>query len=529
MFKKKSRMITGAVVFVLSTGLLLGCGSKETAGTEEKQPVAEMETEEAGVKAGEENRVKTGDEKYKIVCTTFPQYDWVMQVLGERKDAFDVTLLLDDGIDLHSYQPTAEDIAKIAACDCFIYVGGESDGWVEDALKEATNTDMQVINLLDALGERVKEEEIVEGMEHNHEHEHAHEEFTEADIKDRSLDEFEGEWKSLYPLLANGELDAYCEHKAKEDEDETTTAETYLEKYTNAWNCGVTNINVEADEIAFVFDNGKSVSGQYTYAGYEVKKTESGSLNVRYQFELKEGDAPKYVQFNDHGYEPGEVAHFHIYFGDESFEALAEVETNPYFVKAELTNEEVLEGLMGHEHEHENDEHVWLSLTNAQILCGGIADRLAIIDPENEEVYKANAAAYIDELDALDTQYKEVVEKADAKAVVFGDRFPFRYLMDDYDLEYYAAFAGCSAETEASFETVVFLAEKVDELGLDSVCVIEGSDQKIAETIVQNTKEKNQKILVLDSLQSVTREDMENGVTYLSTMQDNLEVLKEAL
>lgn len=357
MFKKKSRMITGAAVFVLSTGLLVSCGQKETAGTEAKQSVAEMVTEEVGVKALEENRVKTGDEKYKIVCTTFPQYDWVMQVLGERKDVFDVTLLLDDGVDLHSYQPTAEDIAKIVACDCFIYVGGESDEWVEDALKEATNTNMQVINLLDALGERVKEEEIVEGMEHNHEHEH-----------------------------------------------------------------------------------------------------------------------------------------------DE------------------------------HEHdEHENDEHVWLSLTNAQILCGGIADRFAIIDPENEEVYKANAAEYIDELAGLDTQYKEVVEKSEAKAVVFGDRFPFRYLMDDYDLEYYAAFAGCSAETEASFETVVFLAEKVDELGLDSVFVIEDSNQELAETIVQNTKEKSQKIFVLDSLQSVTREDMENGVTYLSIMQDNLEVLKEAL
>ena len=113
--------------------------------------------------------------------------------------------------------------------------------------------------------------------------------------------------------------------------------------------------------------------------------------------------------------------------------------------------------------------------------------------------------------------------------MVFGDRFPFRYLMDDYDLEYYAAFAGCSAETEASFETVVFLAEKVDELGLDSVFVIEDSNQELAETIVQNTKEKSQKIFVLDSLQSVTREDMENGVTYLSIMQDNLEVLKEAL
>ena len=113
--------------------------------------------------------------------------------------------------------------------------------------------------------------------------------------------------------------------------------------------------------------------------------------------------------------------------------------------------------------------------------------------------------------------------------MLFGDRFPFRYLVDDYGLSYYAAFAGCSAETEASFETISFLAGKVDELRLPCVLTIDGAQHKIAETIVQNTAEKNQSILTLDSMQSTTSTDVANGTTYLSVMESNLDVLKQAL
>ena len=107
----------------------------------------------------------TGEDALQIVATIFPEYDWVQNILGDDPAHAEVTLLLDNGVDLHSYQPTAEDILKISACDLFIYVGGESDSWVEDALQEAANKDMVVINLLDALGDQAKEEELVEGME----------------------------------------------------------------------------------------------------------------------------------------------------------------------------------------------------------------------------------------------------------------------------------------------------------------------------------------------------------------------------
>ncbi len=115
------------------------------------------------------------------------------------------------------------------------------------------------------------------------------------------------------------------------------------------------------------------------------------------------------------------------------------------------------------------------------------------------------------------------------KTLLFGDRFPFRYLTDDYGIEYFAAFVGCSAETEASFETVTFLSEKVDELGLSHIMVIESSDKRIAETIRDNTASKDQTILTLDSMQSAGARETENGATYIGIMEDNLNILKEAL
>ena len=163
------------------------------------------------------------------------------------------------------------------------------------------------------------------------------------------------------------------------------------------------------------------------------------------------------------------------------------------------------------------------------MLVNEIAAKLQIIDPENKDVYTANSAAYIQKITELDAKYVEVVKNSSKKTILFGDRFPFRYLADDYGLKYYAAFVGCSAETEASFETVAFLAGKTDELGLSRVCTIENSDRKIADTVIQNTKNKDQKIAVLNSMQSVTANDIESGVTYLSIMEENLKVLEEVL
>jgi len=360
---------------------------------------------------GKQNHTNKTD-KLSIVTTIFPEYDWVRAVLGDKADNAEVTMLLDNGIDLHSYQPTADDIVKISDCDLFLYVGGESDGWVDDALKNATNKNMKVINLLDVLGDSVKTEEVVEGMqetEHDHDHDHSKEvsTFEDDEVQDRSL----SDWAGDFPADMTGE--EICEHMEGHDHDED----------------------------------------------------------------------------KDHEHEEGEE----------------------------------------HEHEEEKDEHVWLSLKNAEVFVNAISKSLQELDPDNRDTYAANAAAYIEKLSALDGEYQAAVDAATYKTVVFGDRFPFRYLVDDYGLRYYAAFVGCSAETEASFETVSFLAKKVDELKLPCVLTIEGAQHKIAETIVRNTAEKNQKVLTMDSLQSTSSKDVANGTTYLSVMEKNLSVLKEAL
>ena len=309
------------------------------------------------------NRNNNG--KMKIITTIFPEYDWVMNVLGDKKDNFDVSMLLDSGVDLHSYEPTIKDTVAITNCDLFVYVGGESDKWVDDVLKQAKNKNMAVINLMETLGDKAKEEELIEGMQ---------------------------------------------------------------------------------------------------------------------------GDD------HDHDHEDGE----------------------------------------DHDHDHEDeekeyDEHVWLSLNNSQLFISKICDSLSNIDKVNANYYKSNADAYINNLKALDAEYKDAVSKGNKDTLLFADRFPFRYLVDDYSLKYYAAFIGCSAETEASFETITFLANKVDELGLNYILKIESSDGKIANTVKNATQNKNQTILTMDSIQSATTKEYADGRNYLSIMQSNLEVLKQAL
>lgn len=188
-------------------------------------------------------------------------------------------------------------------------------------------------------------------------------------------------------------------------------------------------------------------------------------------------------------------------------------------------DEETVEGMEEHEHE----EHVWLSLRNAAVLVKAISERLCTIDSKNAQTYLSNASAYINKLQALDSLYAETVKNSKSDTIIVADRFPFLYLVKDYNINYYAAFSGCSAETEASFNTIIFLSEKAESLGIDSILILEKSDDKLARTVIANTSDTNMKILVLNSLQSVNETDIRNNLTYLKVMEQNLEVIKEAL
>ena len=505
------KMIPLFLVLTMVVGLLAGCGKKNAAETGESD-----------------------SNKLSVVTTIFPEYDWVKEILGDKAESTDLTMLLDNGVDLHSYQPTADDIVKISDCDLFVYVGGESDKWVDDALKEATNKDMKVIDLLEVLGDSVKTEETVEGMqetEHAHDHSKEVSTFEDHEVQDRSLSDWAGSWQSAYPFALDGTLDDAFAAMAEEGE---MTADEYKTYYQKGYKTNITNIDIEGDHIAFTYEDGKKVGSDYKYIGYYIQNWSTGTKAAMYRFEAvdRTSGAPICIEFNDHMIESAAPEHFHIRMSNESFDAIVDPEKSwPTFFPADMTGEDLCEHMEGHGHDHgeEKDEHVWLSLKNAKTLVGAIADALQELDPDNKDTYAANTSAYIEKLSALDGAYQSAVDGAARKTVLFGDRFPFRYLVDDYGLSYYAAFAGCSAESEASFETVSFLAKKVDELKLPCVLTIEGKNHKIAETIVENTAEKNQKILTMDSMQSTTSEDVANGTTYLSVMEQNLSMLKEAL
>ena len=329
--------------------------------------VATILTSACSKKVAVENVSESNDaKKISIVTTIYPEYDWIKNIIKGKEDRFDLRILMTSGVDLHNFQPSAKDILNIGSSDLFIYVGGESDKWVDGAIRQATNKNLKAINLMELLKDKVKIEELKEGME---EDEHHHDE----------------------------------EHEEGEEHEEE------------------------------------------------------------------------------------------------------------------------------HEEEIEYDEHVWLSLENAMIICKDIYQEIVTLDSENASFYEQNTTEYITELKNLNEEYKDVVNNSKRKILLFADRFPFRYMVDDYGLDYYAAFKGCAAETEASFETIKFLADKLGEENLPYVMKIERSDEKIAKAVIDNSNKKDAVIETMYSIQAVSNDDIKSGETYLTYMRKNLEVLKKVL
>lgn len=313
-----------------------------------------------------------------ILCTTFAAYDWVREILGDT-DTFTCRMLVDNGVDLHSYQPSAQDIMKIANCRMLVYVGGESDTWVSDALVESGNENIVAISLLDLVGNRALNEVELEGVEEHHHHDH-------------------------------------------DDEDHDHEAEP-------------------ADHA--------------------------------------EGEAD-----NTDGQNAAEDDHY--------------------------------------------DEHVWLSLKNAIVCTETLADAITELDSDNAKQYVTNAKTYTGKLEALDDDYQTMRDAATQTTILVGDRFPFLYLAEDYDIHYFAAYSGCSADVEASVHTVTYLAEKLQEYKLQAIYVVDNGTDSLANTIAESA-EMQSKILHLSSMQSVTKDDIEKGCTYLSYMEENLQMLKQGL
>lgn len=281
------------------------------------------------------------DKKFSIVTTNFPAYDFVRAVAG---DQVQIKMLLKPGVDMHSYEPSPEDIIDIENCSLFIYTGGESDEWVEDILENTHN--INTFRMMDAV--KPVKEEIVEGME-------------------------------------------------SEEEDK----------------------------------------------------------------------------------------------------------------------EEV-----------EYDEHVWTSLRNAQLIIDAIRNKLSEIYPDERVSFAQNSANYKTRLADLDQKFQSIVDNSSRRTLVFGDRFPLRYFVDDYNLEYFAAFPGCSEQNEASSKTISYLVNKIKTEEIPVVLKIELTSDDIAQTIANET---GAKVLVFSAAHNISAEDFKSGRTYVDIMEANLVVLEEAL
>lgn len=288
-------------------------------------------------------------DRLQIVAAVFPAYDFARAAAG---DLADVTLLLPPGAESHSYEPTPADILRVQRCDLFIYLGGESDAWV-DTILSAIEPRGEVLRMIDCVD--LLEEETVEGMQGGHEHEH------------------------------------------EEDHDHL-----------------------------------------------------------------------------------GEVV-----------------------------------GM---------DEHVWTDPENAAAVTRKIGERLAALDPGNGGAYAAGAEGYALELEALDRDFAAFFDGREDRTIVFGDRFPLLYFAEAYDLDYYAAFPGCGAQTEPSAATVAFLTRKVREEALPTVWYIEFSNHLVADSIAEAAGVRTAQF---QTCHNVSRADLEAGATYLSLMRANLETLRE--
>lgn len=299
------------------------------------------------------------DGKIHIVCTIFPQYDWMCNIIGES-DGVELTLLISNGNDMHSYEPSAADIMKIADCDMIVYLGEGIDGWVSEAIERSGREDLKKVALAECEGVTLRN---ISSASHTHDHDHDHH------------DDHDG---------------------------------------------------------------------------------------------------------HDHG-------------------AL--------------------------------DEHLWLSLKNATVLTAALCDAICELDPENAQSYRDNAARYISELTDLHFDLDTAVARADEskRFMLFCDRFPFVYLLEELGIDYSAAFEGCSADVDADFGTVLRLIEEAEAHGVDYLAVTESSDGELARTVANAIKDREVGLITFDSMQAVSKKKIEGGYSYLSIMRENLRVLSVAL
>ncbi len=485
--------------------VLTGCGESvnkgEEQGGKQESPSAEKQSddvENTETETGIPISDPEGTSRLQVVTTIFPQYDFARQIAGDRAD---VTMLLKPGEEVHSYEPTPQDIKTIQNSDLFIYVGGENDVWVENILDSVNENreGPQTVRLLDLV--ETYAEQHLEGMMEEKGHDHAHEEGDSEEEHDHA--------------------------HAEEDSGE-----------------GYEHDHVEEDS-----GEGHDHETETEHAHEEEASAETEDVHA--QDHIEEG--------HDH---ETETEHAHE---EEASAETEDVHDHEEEVSAgtEHTHEHEEEVSAGtshaHSHAEEPDEHVWTSPENCVILIGKLTDIFCEADPANAAAYRENGDAYRSDFEKLDAEYRAMAASSIRNTILFGDRFPFRYLAEELGLTCYAAFSGCSSESEPSAATIAFLIDKAAEEKLPVVFKIEFSNGNIARAICEaadlkmqkankiaaeqaedlsgeadssgdpELSEESIKVLQLHSCHNLTRDEFKAGETCLSLMTGNLEALREAL
>lgn len=431
-----------------------------------------------GLSLKKDNQVKGN--KISVVTTLFPLYDFAKEIGGDKVE---VSLLLPPGVEAHAFEPKPSDIIKINESDLFVYTGKFMEPWAEDIIKGIINKNVKVVD--SSVGIELMKEE-------SHEEESSEHAF---------------EWAGSFNLKKGNYVWSFAKVDGSYADPEMKMA--VIHSSTRGANAIE---SVEASiESAFKGELMSVKDGEIISPNQKAYKLSFNQAKDKSNFTIHIESDGNYVFFTEH--------------------MPTEFEGNEHFFKDIALNDiepEATEPASGsHDHHHHGgvDPHIWLGFNNSQIMVSNIAKVLAEKDPANADFYNTNASLYIKKLSALDESYKNTLSICKTREVVYGGHYAFGYLAKRYNLGYVSA-QGFSPDSEPTAKDMIALVDQIKKNNINYVFYEELASPKIAETL---SKETGAKLLLLNGAHNLSKEEMENNVSFLSIMEKNLVNLKTGL
>ncbi len=463
------------------------------------------------------------EQKLSVYASFYPMYDFASKIGGDKVT---VTNMVPSGMEPHDWEPTATDIVGLENADVFVYNGAGMEHWVEDVLAALSNKDLIAVEASSGI-------DLLAG--HKHGDGHHHESFTEADVQDRTLADFAGDWQSIYPYMLDGTLDEAVALAAEGGE---MTFEEMAAYYKRGFETDINRLVIEGDSITFHTDEGETTA-PYAYDGFVfLDYADLGAQSALYRFKATDAvdGAPKYLLFADHNHEAGPAEHFHLNFSEDGTITTEQtLEKFATYFPASATGAQIAEAMAEHsspeeeeeeeDHHHgEYDPHVWLSPVNAKAEMERIKNALSQADPDNAAYYEANYAVYAAELDALNQEFRDALTPLANKDIVVAHQ-AFGYLCAEYGLNQ-VAIEGLSPDSEPDPARVAEIIEFGKEHAVRVIFFEELVSPKVAQTIADAIGAETD---VLSPVEGLSDEQIAAGGDYFSVMRQNLEALVAAL